>query len=68
MKAVLSSQSVIDVIAIQQARYSRDSERYLASQSQSRLSIRQTQILMNKYTIEKAMYIASRFNSIKGVR
>jgi hypothetical protein len=68
MKAVISSQSVIDSIAIQQARYSRESERYLANQSASRLSIRQTQILMNKYSTDKAMYIASRFNSIKGVK
>jgi phage regulator Rha-like protein len=60
-------QSNRDAIAVQQAKYARQSAFYREQSKLNRpfsLTIRQTQILMNKYSTEKAMKIASRYNSI----
>lgn len=54
--------------AEQQARYALQSESYLYNDklnNPTKLTIRQTQILMNKYGIEKALVIAKRYNTMK---
>ena len=60
--------SVEEYRVAQQGRYAIERERYLSTLSTKKLTIRQTQILMNKYSLEKAIYIASRYNQMKGVK
>ena len=55
----------------QQERYAIEREYKLArdkANTPNRLTIRQTQLLMNKYPIDKAMNIAKRYNTMKGVK
>jgi len=55
----------------QQERYAIEREYKLARDkvnSPTRITIRQTQLLMNKYPIDKAMNIAKRYNTMKGVK
>ena len=52
----------------QQARYAIERENYLAKDklnNPDKLTIRQTQILINKYGFEKALVIAKRYNTLK---
>lgn len=52
----------------QQARYAIERENYLAQDkinNPDKLTIRQTQILINKYGFEKALVIAKRYNTLK---
>ncbi len=54
----------------QQAQYAIERDNYLAQDkinNPDKLTIRQTQILMNKYGMDKALVIASRYNSLKKV-
>lgn len=57
-----------DIRIAQQERYALQGERYLSTLSKDKLTPRQTQILMNKYPIDKAMQIAKRYNTMKGVK
>jgi hypothetical protein len=52
----------------QQARYAIEREYRLAKDklnNPNKLTIRQTQILMNKYGFDKALVIAKRYNTLK---
>lgn len=63
--------SVEDYRIAQQERYAIEREYNLArdkANNPNRLTIRQTQLLMNKYSIDKAMLIAKRYNQMKGVK
>ena len=63
--------SVEDYRIAQQERYAIESAYYVArdkANNPNRLTIRQTQVLMNKYGMDKAILIASRYNKMKGVK
>ena len=68
MSLVISSPSVRASMVAQQERYAIERENFrnkLAVNEPHKLTIRQTQILVDKYGFEKALVIAKRYNTLK---